>query len=70
MATCLWIYCLSFTTHFKGQEGAESARKGLEVQVNDLQKKLKAADEATADLQAKIKSLREGLRRDWSSMLI
>jgi hypothetical protein len=38
--------------------------------VNDLQKKLRAADEATADLQAKIKSLREGLRRDWSSMLI
>ncbi len=63
-------FCLSYTTHFKGQEGAESARKGLEVQVNDLKKKLKVADEATADLQAKIKSLREGLRRDWSSMLI
>jgi hypothetical protein len=63
-------YCLSYTTHFKGQEGAESARKGLEVQVNDLQKKLKAADEATADLQAKIKSLREGLIGGWSPILI
>ncbi len=34
--------------------------------MNDLQKKLKAADEATADLQAKRKSLREGLIGDYS----
>jgi hypothetical protein len=38
--------------------------------VNDLKKKLRAADEATADLQAKIKSLREGLIRGWSPILI
>jgi hypothetical protein len=38
--------------------------------VNDLQKKLKAADEATADLQAKIKSLREELIGGWSPILI
>ncbi len=38
--------------------------------MNDLQKKLKAADEATADLQAKIKSLREELIGGWSPILI